>query len=339
MDQTRSTRMIFELFESSGIGIVGLDEQGRIAEVNRNVGVYLGLDQTGIVGHEATILRPAIRSDEFWKAFPATFYCLAPGPECLLLIVSRPLRPVRDEHLSRAIILRPYSLEREFARMRVRLSSYLAHEVAARLNSIGMAGEFITEPELRESLSTREAFMETFRHDLVGLNELFVQLLETAEHIPLPSHVVRTPVDWRALVTDLVGKIRGLASESSVGLCCELPPHLPTPRGDYHWLYLGLFGILSHALQAAPPLTEVTLTVRGDADRLETIITVVHRERNTAATWPPRSLFTLDEDHPRIQRFAIEESAITRAIFLLHGGEILATDTGESREYTVVLPV
>ena len=37
-----------------------------------------------------------------------------------------------------------------------------------------------------------------------------------------------------------------------------LPPHLPSPSGDYHWLYLGLFGVLSHALRAAPALTEVT---------------------------------------------------------------------------------
>ena len=78
MDTTHDARIIFDLFESSGIGLVGLDADNRIVAANRNVGVYLGIEPEELIGHNVSIMRPGIRSAEFWAAFPATFYCLAP---------------------------------------------------------------------------------------------------------------------------------------------------------------------------------------------------------------------------------------------------------------------
>jgi signal transduction histidine kinase len=240
--------------------------------------------------------------------------------------------------LRRAIIMRPYSLEREFGRMRVCLNNYLAHEVASRLNSIGIASDFITDPELRESLQTRDAFLSTFRHDVSELNTLFVQLLETAEQTAMPNRVSRSPVDLRSLIEDLAAKIRGLANERSAGLSWTLPPHLPATSGDYHWLYLGLFGVLSHALQAAAALTEVNLRARAGGGAVEIVITVRGNEAAGEAPWPPQALFPLDDAHPRIGRLAIDDLAVTRAIFLLHAGELRVSRLADRTEYTVTLP-
>jgi signal transduction histidine kinase len=338
MEQTPGTRIIFDLFESSGIGLVGLDADNAIVAANPNVGRYLGIEPGELIGHPASIMRPGIRSAEFWAAFPATFYCLAPGPHNLLLIVSRRLGPEHDPVLRRAIIMRPYSLEREFGRMRVCLNNYLAHEVASRLNSIGIASEFITEPELRESLRTRDAFLSTFRHDVSDLNTLFLQLLETAEQIAIPNRVSRAPVDLRSLIEDLAAKIHGLASERSAGLSLTLPPHLPSTPGDYHWLYLGLFGVLTHALWSAPALTEVTIAASAGDGRISTVVTVRGDEDPGAALWPPPALFPLDEAHPRIGHLAIDELAVMRAIFLLHAGELRVARFAGRTEYTVTLP-
>jgi signal transduction histidine kinase len=338
MDQTPGTRIIFDLFESSGIGLIGLDADNRIVAANRNAGSYTGFAAEELLGHDATILRPGIRSAEFWAAFPATFYSLAPGTDCLLLIVSRRLGPEHDPVLRRAIIMRPYSLEREFGRMRVCLNNYLAHEVASRLNSVGIASEFITEPELRESPQTREAFLTTFRHDVADLNTLFVQLLETAEQIAMPNRVVRAPVDLTSLLEDLVAKIRGLASERSAALSATLPPHLPATLGDYHWLYLALFGVLTHALRAAPALSEVTLAASAGAAQVRTVVTVRGGEA-PASPWPPPALFPLEDEHPRIGRLAVEDIAVVRAILLLHAGELDVVRVDDRTEYTVTLPV
>lgn len=338
MDHAPDTRIIFDLFESAGIGLVGLGEDGRILEANRNVGVYLGLEPEEIIGRDVAILRAGIRSEEFWAAFPGTFYCLAPGPHNLLLTVSRRLGPEHDSRLRRAIILRPYSLEREFGRMRVFLNNYLAHEVASRLNSIGIASEFITEPELRENRSTREAFISTFRHDVSDLNSLFVQLLETAEQIAIPNRVARTALDWAALVADLGAKIKGLASERSVGLSCTLPPHLPSTQGDYHWLYLGLYGVLAEALRCAAPLTEVSLGARAEDGRVLTEVLVRRADGTCQRAWPPAALFPLDDEHPRIGRLSIDDLAVTRAIFLLHGGDLQVVSAGDGTAFVVTLP-
>lgn len=322
MDQTPDTRIVFDLFESSGIGLVGLNADNRIVAANRNIGVYLGIEPQEVIGRDVAVLRAGIRSEPFWAAFPGTFYCLAPGPHNLLLTLSRRLGPEHDRELCRAIILRPYSLEREFGRMRVFLNNYLAHEVASRLNSIGIASEFITEPELRESKQTRDAFISTFRHDVIELNTLFVQLLETAEQLAIPNRVVRAPVDWAALVADLGAKIKGLASERSVGLTWTLPPHLPTTSGDYHWLYLGLYGLLAEALRCAAPLTEVHLAARAVPGRVVTEIVVNRGDGDASLPWPPPALFPLDDEHPRIGRMSIPDLAVTHSIFLLHGGDV-----------------
>lgn len=339
MEKTPGTRIIFDLFESSGIGLVGLDVDNRVVAANGNVGLYLGIEPDELIGHDVSILRPGIRSAEFWAAFPATFYCLAPGPHNLLLIVSRRLGPEHDQVLRRAIIMRPYSLEREFGRMRVSLNNYLAHEVASRLNSVEIASEFITEPELRKNTETRNAFISSFRHDVADLSTLFVQLLETAEQIAMPNRVLRSPVDLRALIEDLAAKLRGLASERSAGLSWALPPHLPSTSGDYHWLYLGLYGVLTHALRSAPALTEVTLATHVDNGQVKTVVTVHGAEPTGAAPRPPPALFLLDDAHPRIGRLAIDDLAVIRAIFLLHAGDLRIAREADRTEYIVTLPV
>ena len=148
----------------------------------------------------------------------------------------------------------------------------------------------------------------------------------------------RSPVDLRSLIEDLAAKIHGLANERSAGLRWILPPHLPATPGDYHWLYLGLFGVLTHALRSAPALTEVTIAASAGNGQVSTVVTVRGAEPSAAAPWPPPALFPLDEAHPRIGRLAIDELAVIRAIFLLHAGELRVARFAERTEYTVTLP-
>jgi PAS domain-containing protein len=58
MDQTPDTRMIFDIFESSGIALVGLDAGNRVLAANQNVGQYLGIDPGSLIG------RDVFRSEE-----------------------------------------------------------------------------------------------------------------------------------------------------------------------------------------------------------------------------------------------------------------------------------
>jgi len=117
-----------------------------------------------------------------------------------------------------------------------------------------------------------------------------------------------------------------------------LPPHLPATPGDYHWLYLGLFGVLTHALRSAPALTEVTIAASAGNGQVSAVVTVPGGEGSDAAPWPPPALFPLDEAHPRIGRLALDELAVIRAIFLLHAGELRVARFAERTEYTVTLP-
>ena len=60
--------------------------------------------------------------------------------------------------LRRAIIMRPYSLEREFGGCgSASTTTWPTGGLAPEL--VGIASEFVAEPELSENLQTREAFV------------------------------------------------------------------------------------------------------------------------------------------------------------------------------------
>ena len=275
MDSEQKEYNPFELLDSSGIGCIGIDGKGRITHTNSSLPKYLDLDPDGIRGRDIEILKDAIPSSEFWEAESTrgTFYFLAPGNSNLLLIVARKIHVPSIDNLERALLIRPYSLEREFIRMRSRLNQNIAFEIGARLQSMSVASDIILQPELQDDTSTRDRFMTVFNQDLSDLNLLFAQLEETAAARPAPPYIKRSSLDWRSLVGDLLVKVQGLASERNVSLSIETEP-LPSFSGDYQWLFLALFGVLHNVITDAPPLSEVILNCRENDNSLETLISV-----------------------------------------------------------------
>jgi len=96
--------------------------------------------------------------------------------------------------------------------------------------------------------------------------------------------------------------------------------------------------VLTHALRAAPALTEVTLAACAGVGNVQTLVTARRGEMAGAAPWPPPALFPLDDAHPRIGHLAIDDLAVMRAIFLLHAGELRVSRLADRTEYSVTLP-
>ena len=325
MDSSMKDLSYFHLFDSAGVGVAALNGENVVLEANDSFLRYLDLDSGEIMGKEVTVLKEVIVTSHFWRSIEAreTFYCLVPGRNFLLLTTSRGYTSPSRPDIRRIILLRPYSLERDFIRMRSRLNQNIALEIRSQLNSVAIASEIILQPELQDNEGTKELFLSTFFENITDLGKSFNELQEVVEPIPFPNRVRAVDLDWRGLLTDLLAKVRGLASERNVSLVSDLSTNLPTARGDYHWLTLALYAVLDHLVAAAPPLGEVQVACHAAEGAIETTIRLAEFENSSPAAWPPTTLFPLPEDNPRISRMEFTDLALSHSIFRLHGGELL----------------
>lgn len=324
MDSNKGDTTNFHLFDSAGVGLAGLDENGLILQTNESFLRYLELDIGKILGKEISVINMSITSPEFWEAFPSQvpFYCLMPGRNHLLLTICRDYSGPSEEVIKKIVLLRPYSLEREFIRMRSLLNHNVVLDISSHLSSIAIASEIILQPELQEDENTRRRFLSAFFQDITDLNQLFAELQEIAEPMPFPNRVRHSALDWKGLVSDLAVKMRGLASEKNVHLSCDLPSGTASVQGDYHWLYLALYGVINYAIGEAPPLSDVCLICRRLGDSLETSIEFSSNQEKGEHPWPPQTLFHLHGDDPRIGKMNFSELALSRSILMLNRGDL-----------------
>ena len=330
----------FQLFDAAGIGVAAVDGEGRLLQVNDSFVRYLDLQETNLVGTPIRNLGEAIASAEFWSALerPGSFRCLVPSRQHLLLTSCRDLPGAPREEAARVVLLRPYSLEREFIRMRSRLNINIVLEISERLSSVAVAGEIILQPEVHEEEVTRTRFLASFFKDVNDLGELFRELQEISEPIPFPARIHPVPLDWRGLAADLIEKMKGLCSERNVSLAGDLPGSLPEVRGDRQWLTLALFGILNHAVTETSPLGEVRLQCRGGDGILETSVHYQPANGSGTCSWPPKTLFPSPDGRPAGGKLGITDLALSQGIFQLHRGEVRCEEGQDLASLVIRLP-
>jgi hypothetical protein len=331
----------FHLFDSSGVGLIGISEDRVIRHTNSSLSYYLDAKPDDILGQEVSVLGQSLVSEDFWSGFATDkpFYCLLPGSQHLLLTHCLNYAGPSEETVRKVILLRPYGLEREFIRMRSRLNQNVVLEISSHLSSVAIAGEIILQPELQENETTRGRFLSTFFRDITDLSELFTELQEIAEPIPFPNRVRPAALDWKGLVTDLLIKMRGLANERNVSVENGLPGHVSPVQGNYHWLYLALYEVLNQAVAEAPTLGEIQVSCAENNGTVATKIEYLLEESPAEPSWPPQTLFELPEDDPRIGKMALSEMALSRSIFLLHKGDLEKTENRGKVTFTARLPV
>jgi signal transduction histidine kinase len=314
----------FRLFDSAGVGLIGLDEHNVVLHVNDSFLRYLDLATSDVLGQDAPSLRKAVSSPEFWNSLAerVSFYALIPGTHHLLLGMALPYGSDAEPALRKIVQLRPYSLEREFMRMRSRLNQNVAFEISEHLSSIAVAGEIILQPDLQQDEATKDRFLKTFLGDIQDLSGLFSELQDIAEPVPFPNKVHFGRVDFRGLLADLLAKLKGFVGERNVSISSSLSGEIPPVEGDHHWLSLAMYGIVKEVVVEAPALGEVSVHCAARDGTVETTI-ALHgaARRSDDSDWPPRTLYPLSDDDPRIGKMPFSDLAVSRCIIGIHRGE------------------
>lgn len=331
----------FQLFDAAGVGLIGLDKENVVRQANNSFLRYLETDAPAVLGRKAPELREAVTSPEFWDSLAdkGSCYALIPGRHHLLLGMTRTYRSEERPELTKIVLLRPYSLEREFMRMRSRLNQHVAFRISEHLASIAVAGEIILQPELQQEETTKNRFLKTFFGDIQDLGGLFSELQEIAEPVPFPNRVHFSRVDYKSLLVDLLAKISGFVGEKNVSISSSLPSGLPPVEGDYHWLSLAIYGALNDVLARTQAMGEVSVVCRTAGKLLETSITLHEGADREDVDWPPPTLFPLIDDEPRTGPMPFTDLAVSRCILQIHGGELDRTGTEEGEQLTVTLPL
>ena len=331
----------FQLFDAAGVGLIGLDEKDVVRQVNDSFLRYLEAEASAVLERGAQELREAVSSPEFWDSLSSkgSYFSLIPGRHYLLLGMARPYSSESRTDLKRIVLLRPYSLEREFMRMRSRLNQHVAFQISEHLSSIAVACEIILQPELQQEETTKNRFLKTFFGDIQDLSGLFSELQDIAEPVPFPSRVHFSRVDYKSLLQDMLAKISGFVGERNVSIASSIPSGLPPVEGDHHWLSLAMYGVLNDVLARAQALGEVSVNCRTVGGALETSVTLHDGAAQEEAGWPPPVLFALAGDEPRTGPMPFSDLAVSRCIFHIHGGELDRAKTEEGEQLTVTLPL
>ncbi len=183
--------------------------------------------------------------------------------------------PVLDQ-FARAIgwvlILRDMTEERELQQVRDTLSNMIVHDLRSPLSSM-LAGLHLMRDRLAPEQQTpliRQSLEVAIRscNKMIGLVSTLLDI-SRMESGDLQIH--RRPVQFSALVEEVLADLTPLANDQGLVLLSEVPPVLPVVHGDPDKLSRVLTNLIDNALKFSPPGGQVqvraeVLTAAGGAN-------------------------------------------------------------------------
>ncbi|BDU16575.1 hybrid sensor histidine kinase/response regulator [Lysobacter auxotrophicus] len=268
-------------------------------------------------------------------------------------------RVARVEDDGLVVVLSDRTLEHNFATERERLlsrersarseaeSAYQAkdaflalvsHELRNPLNTISMWSAMLRRPD---ALPLLEQGLATIERSAQLQARLLGDLLDASRASAGKLDIVRTPMDFSAVVRDALASADELAQGRQITFDVELSPEAPM-LGDPARLHQVVWNLLSNAIKFSEPGSRVAVQLHGDADGLRLTVS------DTGIGFEPEDATSLFERFRQASSARTTKSgglglglAIVRDIVMLHGGEVSGESPGPGRgaAFTVRLPL
>jgi signal transduction histidine kinase len=216
----------------------------------------------------------------------------------------------------------------------------VSHELKTPLTVIqGHAAKMGDQPDDRDGwLASRRIITDEARR----LTQLVDNLL-TLARLESPSFTLdRAPLNFGALLEDVVLQVSEIAEERRLAISLNLAPGLPRIDGDRARLKQVMLNLVDNALKYTPAGGAVTLEVRASEDGRHLVCSV----RDTGEGIPPDDVPHIFEKLYRVRRVKgrpVEGSglglSIAQQIVRAHGGEInVQSQLGQGSTFTLTLP-
>ncbi len=216
----------------------------------------------------------------------------------------------------------------------------LAHELRTPLTNIQAYAETLSSGVFDDPKIISDCY-NVITKETRRLSRLIEDILSVSQMEVGSIRLQVNDVDLRALLSDSVRDLRGLADESQIDMQLSLPSKLPTLRGDRDKLAVVINNLLGNALKYTPADGSVHIGCKATDD--EVLVTV----KDTGMGIDPGDHGRIFEKFQRGSSEAVEEIVGTglglttaREFVRGHGGDIeVMSAAGEGATFIVRLPL
>ena len=270
--------------ENVPIGLLALDQQGKIAAFNRGAESILQLSAQEVLGQETDRIIPPELLDEINHSknqadvIEKEIECkTADGKMVPLEIGASSLKDENDVFLGNVLLFKDLTevrtLRREVARNQRlasvgRLAAGVAHEIRNPLSSIKGFATYFKEryPDRPEDQRTADIMIQ----EVDRLNRVVGQLLEFAS----PISVKRQSISLQALLKDSIRLIEDRAAEKNISIQTRNAAGIDAAWGDPDRINQILLNLFLNAIDAMENGGELNVAISSNDDRGEISITV-----------------------------------------------------------------
>ena len=270
--------------ENVPIGLLALDNQGKIAAFNNGAESILQLSVPDVIGQEASRIIPPELIDEIDHSkshndvIEKEIECkTAEGKRVPLEIAASSLKDEDDVFLGNVLLFKDLTevraLRREVARSQRlasvgRLAAGVAHEIRNPLSSIKGFATYFKEryPDRPDDQQTADIMIQ----EVDRLNRVVGQLLEFAR----PISVKRQPISLQALLNDSIKLIKDRAAEKNISIQTQNNTQVDEVRIDPDRINQVLLNLYLNAVDSMENGGELKVEISSDAQHRNVVIQV-----------------------------------------------------------------
>jgi len=270
--------------ENVPIGLLALDQQGKIAAFNRGAETILQLSAPQVIGQAADRIIPVEllaeinHSKKQADVIEKEIECkMSDGKMVPLEIGASSLKDENDVFLGNILLFKDLTevrtLRREVARSQRlasvgRLAAGVAHEIRNPLSSIKGFATYFKEryPERPEDQRTADIMIQ----EVDRLNRVVGQLLEFAKPVPVKPK----PVSLQALLNDSIKLIRDRAAEKNISIQTQNNTRMDEVRIDPDRINQVLLNLYLNAIDSMESGGELKVEIFSDGQRRNVVIQV-----------------------------------------------------------------
>jgi two-component system, OmpR family, phosphate regulon sensor histidine kinase PhoR len=343
-----------------GVGILRLDDTGRIELANAAAHVLLGRPPRWLRGKTALEAFVDVRMEELIKDARVTGassgeYRLS-GPEGRVLVV----RARRSPEPGLWVVLEDVSELRRLQQIRTEFVDNLSHELRTPLSTVSLLAETLA----RDAEAAGDGVPPRMRDRIVKIEvetghlvQMVNELLDLARIEGGGPPVLLDDVDLGRIAGEAADRLRLFADRQGLRIVVDVPERVPAVRGDEARLGQVVINLVHNALKFGRP-EEVDAAVgdrgpAGDGPRDEVRVTVraVGDEVSLAVQdhgvgIPKADQVRIFERFYKVDRVRVRGGgtglglAIARHVIQQHGGRIrVESEEGRGSTFTVTLPV
>jgi len=238
------------------------------------------------------------------------------------------------------VVLTDVSQQVRADRSREEFVSQITHELRTPLTNIRAYAETLSSGMFDDPKVVTDCY-NVITKETRRLSRLIEDILSISQMEAGSMQLVEDDVDVRALVSEAVRDVRGLADEKKIDLQMDLSAKLGTTRGDRDKLAVVLNNLLGNALKYTPSGGSVHLGCK--MSETELLITV----KDTGLGIAPEDQHRIFEKFQRANDPDVQSETGTgiglttaREIVRRHGGEIeVMSEKGQGSTFVVKMPV